>query len=351
MEATAGEGRRRESPYQAWQKGQGIPIVKGAYIPSLYEVEVAPWARMGQKGAFINLADQEHDDGYVLELTPGGQTGVLHHAFESSIYVLSGRGATSVWKPGKPKQTLEWQRGSVFAPPLNCYYQHYNLDGQQPARIFSVTNAPQLINIYRDPGYVFGNDYQSPDRYDGEEDYFTRAPERTTRNGWRTNFIADIRTFALDKAPNRGADGFLTNFTFANNQMAVHCSDFPPGTYKKGHRHNVGAHVIILNGQGYSLLWFDGDTERTRVEWRDGSVLSPRESEYHQHFNTGPDNARYLAMRLGQLDARSYGGFAPVQIEYEDEDPAIYAEYAREAERNGAEVFLPRPSYRTLVGS
>ena len=75
------------------------------------------------------------------------------------------------------------------------------------------------------------------------------------------------------------------------------------------------------------------------------SKLSPREGEYHQHFNTGPGNARYLAMRLGQLDARSYRGFSPTQIEYEDEDQAIYAEYAAECIENGAEVVLPKPNY------
>lgn len=336
---------RRESPYQQWQRGEGIPINRGSYIPDLYALEVAPWGRAGQKGAFVNLADQEHDDAYVLEIAPGGQTEVLHHFFECSVYVLIGRGATTFWQPDKPKQTVEWQRGSVFAPPLNCYYQHFNLDGQQPARLFSVTNAPMVINMFRGGDFLFHVNHVFTDRYDAESDYFTREAQRASRNSWITNFISDIRSFGLDAAPNRGAEGFLTSFQIANNQMAVHCSDFPTGTYKKAHRHNVGAHVIILGGQGFSLLWFEGE-EPTKVDWKDGSVLSPKERQYHQHFNTGPTSARYLAMRLGQLDARSYQGFTPEQIEYEDEDPAIYETYQREAHRNGSEVVMPRPTYR-----
>ncbi|MCH7655666.1 MAG: hypothetical protein IIC95_06725, partial [Chloroflexi bacterium] len=50
------------------------------------------------------------------------------------------------------------------------------------------------------------------------------------------NFVPDIRTFGLDYNANRGAGGQLTNFAIANNSMAVHCSSFPTGTYKKGHR-------------------------------------------------------------------------------------------------------------------
>ena len=114
----------------------------------------------------------------------------------------------------------------------------------------------------------------------------------------------------------------------------------------------MGAHVFILGGTGYSLLWFDGEPERRKVEWKDGSVLSPKDMEYHQHFNTGPTSARYLALRLGQLDARHYLGYGreqPDQIEYEEEEPAIYQEYGQERAHHGATVVLPRPSYRARV--
>src|SRR5439155_13855849 len=117
-------------------------------------------------------------------------------------------------------------------------------------------------------------------------------------------FIPDVRSFKLVDWLERGTSTTM-NFRLGNNtQMAAHISEFPPGHYKKAHRHGVGAHVIILNGQGYSLLWFEGETERRRVDWTDGTVLSPREVEYHQHFNTGPGSARYLAFRLGDLDRR-----------------------------------------------
>lgn len=336
--------RQRVSPYQRWEEAEGVPLYRTPYIADLYNLELAPWKRVGQDGAIVNLADQEQDDAWVIEIKPRGQTEVLHHLFEMSVLVVDGRGATSIWQEGKPKQTVEWQKGTVFAPPLNCYYQHYNLDGDRPARIFCVTNAPMVMNIYRDTEFFFNDKTPVTSRYAGEEDFFTRPDEKVSRNAWKTNLIADIRSFGLDSAPGRGADGFLTNFQLSNNQMAVHCSEFPPGTYKKAHRHNVGAHVIILGGVGFSLLWFEGQ-ERMKVDWKDGSVLSPREMEYHQHFNTGPGSARYLAMRLGQLDARSYGGFAPQQIEYEDEDPAIYELYEDECASQGAKVVLPRPNY------
>jgi hypothetical protein len=119
---------RHQSPYQTWQQGEGIPLHRGSYVSDLYTAEVADWPRIGQRGAFVNLADQEHDDGWLIEIKPGGQTEVMHHLFEAVVYALNGRGATAIWQEGKRKQTVEWQRGTIFSPPLNCYYQHYNLD-------------------------------------------------------------------------------------------------------------------------------------------------------------------------------------------------------------------------------
>src|SRR5207249_2668756 len=72
----------RESVYSKWQEREGIPIHRTSYIGDLHTLDVKPWGRFGQKGAFVNLADQEEDDSYVLELAPGGQTEVVHHLFE-----------------------------------------------------------------------------------------------------------------------------------------------------------------------------------------------------------------------------------------------------------------------------
>src|SRR6266540_44023 len=222
---TRRRGERRATPYDEWQRGEGIPVNTGPYVADLYTLEVKPWARTGQKGAFVNLADQQHDDGYVLEIAAGGKTEVMHHLFETAVYVLEGRGATTFWQQGSQKQTVEWQKGSVFSPPLNCYYQHFNLDGQQPARFYSVTNAPMVMNLVRNPDFVFNESYTFADRFAGEEDFFSRPDERSGRNSWITNFIADIRAFGLDTAANRGANGFLTQFSLSNNSMAAHCSE------------------------------------------------------------------------------------------------------------------------------
>lgn len=117
---TAAPARRSASPYKLWERDEGIPIYTGSFIENLANVELAPWKRSGQLGAFANLADQEEDDAYVLEIAPQGETRVLHHLFEALVYVFEGSGATNFWQHGSTrKQTVEWHAGSVFSPPLN----------------------------------------------------------------------------------------------------------------------------------------------------------------------------------------------------------------------------------------
>src|SRR5581483_843029 len=281
--------------YTIWKHGEGVPVYEGSYLSDLYTAEVRPWARVGQAGAIVNLAEQEEDDGHLVEIAPGGQTEVLHHMYEASVFILNGRGATSFWLKDKPKQTVEWQRGSIFAPPLNCYYQHFNLDGREPARMFTVTNMPMVLNMFRSPEFIFKDEFVFADRYGSEENYFSDPGQHVGIRQWKTNFVPDLRSFKLDDYSERGAGGVNMRFALSNNQMVAHVSTFPAGTYKMGHKHGAGAHVIILSGVGYSLLWMEGE-EPKKVDWHDGSVLSPKEFEFHQHFNTGPTPASYLAV-------------------------------------------------------
>jgi predicted metal-dependent enzyme (double-stranded beta helix superfamily) len=339
------QGEKRATPYEQWQQAEDVPIYTGSYISNLYTLELADWPRVGARGAFVNLADQQHDDTWVIEMAPAGHTTVQHHLFESTIFVLSGRGATTFWVEGGEKQSVEWQRGSVFAPPVNCYYQHFNGDGQAPARMMGVTNAPMILNIFRDPSFIFEDTFKFASRYGGESSFWTAPAERLDHRTWKTNFVPDIRTFTLDDNPGRGEGNSRAGFSLSNNSMYVHTSEFPPGTYKKVHRHGVGAHVIILSGKGYSLLSFEGEDKPRRVDWQDGAMLSPKEMEFHQHFNTGGERARYLAVLLGRLSAGNWEGGRPDQIEYEGQSPAVYDEYAAECEKAGVNMVLPRPKY------
>jgi len=89
------------------------------------------------------------------------------------------------------------------------------------------------------------------------------------------------------------------------------------------------------------------------VDWKDGAVLSPKEMEYHQHFNTGPTPARYLALRFGvpgigrapgtERNAAWNTKEEMEGIPYEREDREIWQMYLDSCQANGAEVRMAHP--------
>ena len=78
--------------------------------------------------------------------------------YEEIFYGVSGRGATSVWYEGSPKQTFEWQEGSVFSIPLNAWHELYNASGEETARLYACITAPMVFNMCGNADFIFGSE-------------------------------------------------------------------------------------------------------------------------------------------------------------------------------------------------
>ncbi len=335
--------------YEKWLKQEGLPVYRGFYIQDLRTVPLKPWQRKGGLGAIIKLdGSEEADDGYVCEIPPGARLKPQRHLYEEMIFILSGAGATTIWSKRGEKQIFEWQEGSLFSPPLNTWHSHFNGRGDKPARYVSVTNRPLIMNLFHNLDFIFKNDFRFLDRYKGEEDYFSGRGKSIPGRVWESNFIPDVYSFQLKDQKERGAGGNGILFELSENSMGSHISDFPMGTYKKAHRHGPGAHIVILKGKGYSVMWREGE-ERKKIAWQPGSLFVPPEMWFHQHFNTGGEPARYLALRAtgtkyrmgkawGIAESVKEGGD---QIEYEDEDPAVRESFEKELAKEGVTLKMP----------
>jgi uncharacterized RmlC-like cupin family protein len=207
-------------------------------------------------------------------------------------------------------------------------------------RYVAATYCPQLLNLFGDVDFIFNTPRDFPDRFNGEPDYFSAKGEQ---KGFllTTNFVADAVNIPLITAKERGAGGGHIRFNMAKGAMPSHISQFPVGTYKKAHAHGPGAHVILLNGTGYSLMWQEGEQPK-RYDWKTGTLIVPPNGMYHQHFNTGPEPARYLAIRNMSVRnaqgvpiswiSRRQGG---TQIDYADEPPLVREMFVKELAANG----------------
>ncbi len=343
--------------YQGWQSREGIPVLTGFGIENLGDVELGDWPRFGGRGAFINLGTKPSPvtGAYLCEIAPEGHLEPQAHMCEEFIFIFCGRGATTVWNEAGPKRVVEWQQGSFIGIPMNARHQHFNT-GTEPARFVSFNNMPTLMNFFRNERFMFDNPFVFDDRFaEADADYFGEGQVislgDTGRRVLKANFVPDLRSLQLYAMENRGAGGVNVAFAMASSLMHTHMSQFPVGTYKKGHVDprtrgsdpGGGSLLLIVEGVGFTLVWRPGE-ELQRLDWqRNGMVIAPA-GYYHQHFNTGATPARYLALTSGRSDplavtpnlseiSEKAGG---AQIEYEDENPDIHAIFEAELVKHGA---------------
>lgn len=329
----------RYNPYHKWIKAEGIPIVSGSFVSDVRTLDLGEWKRKGGKGAYLSFSDQMVADGYVCEILPQSSLVPQRQLYEEIVLITTGRGATTIWYEGSPKRSFEWERGSLFAIPLNAWHQHFNASGNEPARYVALTSAPVAFELYRDPEFIFNNSYAFKDRFNPEEGNFFTKPGTYLTEYYggilHSNFIADIRKIDLVPREKRGKGTRNMYIHMSGSSMLAHVSQFPVGRYKKAHRHGPGAHVCMLDSTGYTLMWSEGESPK-KYDWHEGTVISPPAGVWHQHYNTGKEPCKFVALHASTAIQREQGGIE--QIDFEQEDSAMRKLYEEECAKNGVRV-------------
>ena len=358
------ESLGEDSAYRKFQKQEGIPT-QGGFAVNVYDVKLGPWKRQGPgvtgayvdldgAGAIVNLA--------VTEIAVGTQTRPERHLFEENLIVLRGEGEVHIWQSDPAKKVVvPFRRGTVVSPPLNTWHEFVN-KGKVPARMAAVTELPLKLDIFRNPDFIFNNNYNFTDRYNGQANYFD--PENSIDYSPKlahsfsiVNLIRDAWTWRLFHA-GQGYGDIDRHFLMSDNSMSGNIESWPVGAYERAHAHGPGASIIHLGGPGYTLLWpqalgttpwKNGKGDKvTRVDWKEGTFLIPPIHWYHQHFSTGPANAKFI--RLGGFQNNEkyritttvmQGGDEGHLILFRDEDPYVRQLFEKEVANAGARVLMP----------
>src|SRR5436309_14839400 len=135
-----------KSSYQDFLKMEGVPLYEGSYLEDLGTLPLGDWERRGGKVAYTRLGNQEINSLQIVEIPPKGELKPEHHVYDEIMFVMKGRGATTIWQEGEPKHTIEWEQGALLDLPLTAWHQEFNASSDEPCRVVFGTNMPHVIN-------------------------------------------------------------------------------------------------------------------------------------------------------------------------------------------------------------
>ena len=365
-------------PYDRFMEAEGIPVHRAIGVhrgarPADEAVE-AP-----RRTRHLHPALRHRRPvGHVCRRDPARRRAQAREAHvREGVFVVEGRGSTEVWNEGQTKkQTFEWQKGSLFAIPLNAYHRFVNASNS-PALMLCGTTAPNMMNLVDNAHFVFNCPYNFTDRYSGDDDYFKPKDdlEPDPVRGLamrRTNFIPDIINCEMP-LDNRRSPGYRRIEPHMGAQrFYLWIGQHETGRYSKAHAHEIRRDADLPEGQGLHLHlarrprhapWKDGKADKVmRQDYEFGGMVSaaPMSGDwFHQHFGVSKDPLRFTAWfgannhsarkpgRPGEAMADIWaidikkGGSA---IPYNEEDPCIRKEFeetlarGRRAVADGREV-------------
>jgi hypothetical protein len=348
----------RTSAYDQWLESLGVPVHQGYYVGDLKTLPLGWWEQRRCNAGFLKLAGQEGiSEVRLTEIPPAESTAPWKMAVDELVYVLDGRGLTTVWGEGRAKKVFEWQKHSLFLVPRGYTAQLSNGQGGKPARLLHYNSLPlamQLIpdaefflnNPHFDAGLIYGAGNEG---FYSEAKLVQQAGDSERRSFWRGNFFPDMRAWdRLIPFRGRGAGGHVVWIRFPRCSLWNHMSVFPAKTYKKAHRHGPGTLVVIVAGEGYSFMWPEGK-DKVHIPWREESCFVPPNRWFHQHFNVGAVPARYLAFHAPKGAAGNSERIedrARDQIEYCDEESVIRKTFEGELGKRGIASIMPEQAYK-----
>src|SRR3974390_557977 len=88
----------KDSAYLRWAKSEGLDVISSQYVRNLRKVELKSWARRGGRGVFLNhQTSRTSNDCYLCEIPPAGKLTPHRQMYEEMVFILDGRGSTTVW--------------------------------------------------------------------------------------------------------------------------------------------------------------------------------------------------------------------------------------------------------------
>jgi mannose-6-phosphate isomerase-like protein (cupin superfamily) len=296
--------QQRPSEVHAWWQPFIAQNSLEGYCWDLNTLPLADRAPLGDKAKILKVGGAGQLT-QVIEIPAGTKTAWHGYGWEGEalFYVLSGRGTTEYkdLTSRLPSNKYTWKKNSLFAIPVDHEMQHTNLDRTQPVRLLAVTGY--AINMYPFVEEELRNAHENPAENAEER---ARVLATTTYPG---HFVDDLRDHpvAMREARNDKTAFFNVGATVGHRTHPnVHISEVI-GEKANAHKHGNQPIFVILKGKGYDIWSEARDLKEYQAAVKSGTAKRaaygvgtlcgvPGGPHWHQHFSTGAEPLRYLAI-------------------------------------------------------
>jgi quercetin dioxygenase-like cupin family protein len=273
-------------------------IVEGVIARDIPHFPLAPRPKRAARAvSFDSLGGNTTLGIHMSEVPPGGEKAGHRHLDEATFYIVAGRGWTELRQSDdRPDQRVDWQAGDVVVIPSNAWHKHYNADPDQPALQLAFKNTRLLRKLFHSREFVYQNAFRFHDRYDDEDDYWTRR-DPGNYGKLRANLVPNVAAEPLEEDPASGEGVSIRRFSMGGHRTLDHLViEVAPGGYVRAHRHVAEEAMLILTGSGRTHLWTE-DGREVSFGWSAGDLIAPPFGLWRQHLVEGDEPARYLLVR------------------------------------------------------
>ncbi|HEY3116497.1 MAG TPA: cupin domain-containing protein [Chloroflexota bacterium] len=126
---------------------------------------------------------------------------------------------------------------------------------------------------------------------------FGRWQEQEGVRGISDFAIVDVREVELAPWPRLGVNAtFLNLYAMMEGAKGMFVAEIPAGGQTEQQRHLYEQVILILDGEGTTEIWQQGDAQHHVFEWHRGSAFSPPLNTCYRMFNLGKEPVRFLAV-------------------------------------------------------
>ena len=115
-----------------------------------------------------------------------------------------------------------------------------------------------------------------------------------THEDWAVEDVWKLQTAPW---PRMGVDAcFINIYGMIEGRRAMFVADIPPRGATEPIHHLYEEIIFILEGNGTTEVWQEGDSRKHIFEWRRGSVFSPPLNAWHRLYNLGNEPVKFMAI-------------------------------------------------------